>query len=185
MIRNTDTSWGLVSIFFHWTMAALFFGQFSLGWYMQGVRSLLDQYNLYQWHKSFGLLILGLAVLRAIWAVTSKKPKLPDHMPAGEKTLARGSHAVLYLFLIVLPLTGWAIVSSSPLPVATRFFGLFVVPPLPTGISMHREQIWSSLHGFLAYAAIFLVGVHVLAALRHHFKSKDDVLLRMLWPRRR
>ena len=184
MIRNTEKSWGLVSILFHWTMAALFFSQFALGWYMQGVRNLLDQYVLYQWHKSFGFLILGLAVLRALWAVTSRRPGYPVEMPASEKTLAHGSHALLYLFLVILPMTGWAIVSTSPLPIATRFFGQFVIPSLPLGISMHSEQIWSSLHGFLAYAAIFLVCVHVLAALRHHLKNKDGVLTRMLWPRR-
>jgi cytochrome b561 len=183
MIRNTDTSWGLVSILFHWIMAVLFLGQFGLGWYMQGVKNLLDQYYLYQWHKSVGFLIFGLALLRALWALSSRRPHLPDDMPAGEKTLARGSHAMLYLFIVILPLTGWAIVSTSPLPIPTRFFGLFVIPSLPLGISMHSEQIWSSLHGFLAYTAIFLVGVHVLAALRHHFKSKDGVLRRMIWPR--
>lgn len=183
MIRNTDTSWGLVSILFHWTMAALFLGQFWLGWYMQGVRNFIDQYNLYQWHKSFGFLILGLAVLRILWSVTSRRPGLPEAMPAGEKSLARGSHVLLYLALLAVPLTGWAVVSTSPLPIASWFFGLFVVPSLPLGISLHAEQIWSSLHGFLAYAAIFLVGVHVLAALRHHFRNRDDVLRRMIWPR--
>jgi cytochrome b561 len=185
MIRNTDNSWGLVSILFHWTMAALFLGQFGLGWYMQGVRNMMEQYNLYQWHKSFGFLILGLASLRILWAVTSRRPKLPDNMPASERSLARGSHFVLYLALIVVPMTGWAVVSTSPLPIASWFFGLFVVPSLPLGISLHAEQLWSSLHGFLAYAAIFLVAVHVLAALRHHFRNKDDILIRMIWPRRR
>jgi cytochrome b561 len=106
-------------------------------------------------------------------------------MPAGEKSLARGSHMVLYLALVLIPMTGWAVVSTSPLPIATWFFGLFVIPSLPLGISLHAEQLWSSLHAFLAYAAIFLVGVHVLAALRHHFRNKDDILVRMLWPRRR
>lgn len=182
MIRNTDQSWGLVSILFHWTMAVLFLGQFALGWYMQGVGDLLAQYNLYQWHKSFGLLILGLAVLRVLWALSSRRPALPDTMAAGEKRLSRLSHAVLYLFLVILPMTGWAVVSTSPLPIATWFFGQFVVPPLPLGISLHSEQTWSSIHGMLAYAAIFLVGVHVLAALRHHFRFKDGVLTAMLWP---
>lgn len=185
MFRNTETSWGLVSILFHWTMAALFFGQFSLGWYMQGVRNLVDQYNLYQWHKSFGFLILGLALLRILWAVTSRRPALPPAMPPGEKSLARASHVALYFALVFVPLTGWAVVSTSPLPIASWFFGLFVVPPLPLRISLHAEQLWSSLHGFLAYAAIFLVGVHVLAALRHHFRHKDGILVRMIWPRRR
>jgi cytochrome b561 len=182
MLRNTDHSWGLVSILFHWTMAGLFFGQFWLGWYMQGVRNLIDQYHLYQWHKSFGFLILGLAGLRLLWAVTSRRPKLPEGMPDAERSLARGSHIVLYLALILVPMTGWAVVSASPLPISSWFFGLFAVPSLPTGISLHTEQLWSSLHGFLAYAAIFLVGVHVLAALRHHFRNRDGVLRRMLWP---
>lgn len=184
MIRNTDHSWGLVSILFHWTMAALFLGQFWLGWHMQGVRNLVEQYNLYQWHKSFGFTILGLAILRILWAVTSRRPKLPENMPAGERSIARGSHVVLYLALVLVPLTGWAVVSTSPLPIASWFFGLFVVPSLPLGVSLHAEQLWSSLHGFFAYAAIFLVGVHVIAALRHHFRNKDGILVRMIWPRR-
>ncbi|MGV3552525.1 cytochrome b [Rhizobium sp.] len=183
MLRNTDHSWGLVSILFHWTMAALFLGQFWLGWYMQGVRNLLDRYSLVQCHKSVGFMILGLAFLRILWAVTSRRPKLPDDMPPGERTMARGSHLVLYLALLLIPLTGWAVVSTSPLPISSWFFGLFVIPSLPLGISIHAEHLWSSLHAFLAYAAIFLVGVHVLAALRHHFKNRDGVLGRMLWPK--
>ena len=185
MLRNTENSWGLVSILFHWIMAALFFGQFWLGWYMQGVPNLIDQYNLYQSHKSFGLTILGLAALRILWAVTSRRPSLPENMPSSERSLARGSHLALYFALIVVPMTGWAVVSTSPLPIATWFFGLFVVPSLPLGVSRHTEHLWSSLHAFLAYTAIFLTGVHVLAALRHHFRNKDDVLVRMIWPRRR
>ncbi|MCB1447042.1 MAG: cytochrome b [Rhizobiaceae bacterium] len=183
MIRNTKSSWGLVSILFHWTMAALFLGQFWLGWHMQGVRSLFDRYTLVQWHKSLGFLILGLAVLRLIWAVTSRRPELPEAMPAGERALARGSHVALYVALFLVPSTGWAVVSASPLPIASRFFGLFVVPSLPTGVSLHTQQLWSSLHGFLAYAAIFLVGVHALAAFRHHVRNRDGVLMRMIRPR--
>jgi len=182
MLRNTTRSWGLVSVLFHWIMAVLFLGQFALGWYMQGVKDMLAQYNLYQWHKSFGFTILGLAVLRLLWALTSKRPKLPDTMPAGEKKLALGTHVILYLAFFLLPLTGWAVVSTSPLPIATWYFRLFVIPSLPLGISMHSEQIWSSIHGFLAYAAIFLAAVHILAALRHHFHHGDATLIRMLRP---
>jgi len=182
MLRNTKTSWGLVSILFHWVMAALFLGQFGLGWYMQGISDLWARYQLVQWHKSFGFAILGLAVLRAMWALTSQRPALPVSMPEGERRLSKGAHVVLYLALFALPLTGWAVVSTSPLPFATWFFGQFVIPSLPLGISLHSEQIWSSLHGFLAYGAVFLVAVHAIAALRHHFHHGDDVLRKMLWP---
>lgn len=182
MIRNTKKSWGLVSVLFHWIMAALFFAQFSLGWYMQGIKDLLAQYNLYQWHKSLGFTILGLAVLRALWALSSTRPKFPRAMPENERKLASITHILLYVALLVLPLTGWAVISTSPLPVATWYFGLFVIPSLPLAVSIHTEQIWSSIHGFLAYVAIFLAVFHALAALRHHFHHRDITLLRMLRP---
>ncbi|MBL0371396.1 cytochrome b [Rhizobium sp. KVB221] len=182
MLRNTEKSWGLVSFLFHWIMAALFLCQFWIGWYMQGLKDLLAQYNLYQLHKSLGFTILALAVLRVIWALGSWRPAPPASMPEVEKQLSRGSHFLLYLALFVLPLTGWAVVSTSPLPIATWFFGLFVIPSLPLGISLHSEQVWTSIHGFLAYGAIFLVAVHILAALRHHFHHRDDILMKMVRP---
>lgn len=171
-----------MSILFHWSMAALFFAQFWLGWTMQGVADVVTKFRLYHWHKSLGFTILALAVLRILWALTSVRPALPAAVPAGEKQLALGSHILLYLALIILPLTGWAVVSTSPLPIPTWVFGWFVMPSLPLGISLQAQQAWSSLHGFLAYAAVFLAGVHGLAALRHHFKARDGVLLRMLRP---
>jgi cytochrome b561 len=185
MIRNTTRSWGLVSVLFHWVMAALFLSQFALGWYMVGltnIKDVLEQYNLYQLHKSIGFTILGLAVLRLIWALTSKRPTLPDTMPGGERQLAHGAHIALYIALFAVPLTGWALVSTSTLPIATWYFQLFVIPSLPLSVSRSAEQMWISIHGFLAYTAIFLAAVHILAALRHHFHHKDAILLRMLRP---
>jgi cytochrome b561 len=184
MFRNTTTSWGFVSILFHWSMAALFLGQFWLGWYMQGVGDAAGRSAMVSWHKSFGFAILALVMLRILWAVTSRRPALPDDMPAAEKSLAQGSHIVLYLALVLVPLTGWAIVSTAPLPTQSWFFGLFAVPQLPLSVSLHAQHLWLSLHAFLAYMAIFMVAVHVLAAFRHHFRNRDDVLRRMLWPRR-
>jgi cytochrome b561 len=185
MLRNTSRSWGLVSVLFHWIMAALFLSQFWLGWYMEGLSYLTQagrKYELYQLHKSIGFTILALAVLRLLWALTSTRPKLPDTMPASEKKLALGTHVVLYFAFFLLPLTGWIVVSVSPLPIATWYFGLFVIPSLPVGISRSAEQGWITVHGFLAYASIFLAAVHILAALRHHFHHRDATLIRMLRP---
>lgn len=185
MLRNTTRSWGLVSVLFHWIMALLFLGQFALGWYMEGLSyatQAMRKYELYQLHKSFGFTILGLAVLRALWSLTSRRPKLPPSMPGSEKKLAYGTHIALYLALFVVPLTGWAVVSTSPLPIATWYFELVVIPSLPLGVSRASEQMWISIHGFLAYAAIFLAAVHILAALRHHFHHHDATLIRMLRP---
>jgi cytochrome b561 len=185
MLRNTARSWGLISVLFHWVMAVLFLGQFTLGWYMEGlsyVTQAMRKYDLYQLHKSFGFTILGLAVLRLLWALMSKRPKLPDAMPGSEKRLAYGTHVALYLALLFVPLTGWALLSTSPLPIATWYFKLFVIPPLPLGVSRASEQMWISIHGFLAYTAIFLAAFHILAAFRHHFHHHDATLIRMLRP---
>ena len=179
-IRNTDHSWGLVSILFHWVMAVLFLSQFWLGWYMLGIKNAEREHALLQWHKSFGFLILGLIVLRLLWRLINPRPRLPDTMPEGEKALARGSHHLLYLLFLVIPLTGWAVISTAPLPSVSRFFGLFAIPALPMGSSMHSQQIWTSVHALFAYTMLFLSFVHILAALRHHFHHKDDVLRRMM-----
>jgi cytochrome b561 len=181
MLRNTDRSWGLVSVLFHWVMAVLFLSQFSLGWYMEGLSyttQALQKYELYQLHKSLGFTILGLAVLRVLWALTSRRPAMPATMPSGEKKLAYGTHIALYLALFAIPLTGWALVSTSPLPIATWYFKLFVIPSLPLGVSRASEQMWISIHGFLAYTTIFLAAVHILAAFHH----RDATLIRMLRP---
>jgi cytochrome b561 len=182
ILRNTRNAWGLVSVTFHWVMAALFLGQFGLGWYMQGVPGLVTKFYLYQWHKSFGLLILGLAVFRALWMLTSLRPAFPETMPDGERKIAISTHLILYGLLFAVPLTGWAVVSTSPLMIPTLVFGWFIMPHLPLSISLSSEQTWSSLHGFLAYIAIFLAAVHILAAFRHHYHYRDGTLLRMLRP---
>jgi cytochrome b561 len=91
----------------------------------------------------------------------------------------------LYGVFLALPLTGWALVSTTVLPIPTLIFGLFLLPHLPLGDSEAAEELWAAVHSLLAYAAIMLVGVHVLAALRHHFILRDGVLKRMIYPARR
>ncbi|MDO6963838.1 cytochrome b [Rhizobium alvei] len=183
MLRNSAASYGFVAIAFHWVMAILFLIQFWIGLTMMGIVNPLEKFALYQRHKSFGFLILGLVMLRLLWSLANRRPALPATMKESERQLAKASHALLYLALFAIPLTGWAVVSTSPLPIASWFFGLFTIPRLPLTISLHSQQIWGSVHGLLAYSALFLAGIHALAALRHHFHHRDDVLKRMLWPR--
>jgi cytochrome b561 len=182
MLRNTRSSWGLVSILFHWGMAALFFVQFVIGWTMQGRADRALQAELLAWHKSFGFLILGLVVARLVWSLLSPRPRLVETMRPEEKQVAIGTHVALLLGLIAAPLSGWIVVSTIPLATRSWFFGLFQIPNLPLALSLETQQIWSGLHGFIVYAMFFLTLFHMLAALRHHFQSKDETLRRMLWP---
>ena len=181
MLRNTAKSYGLVSILFHWVIAALFLCQMPLGYLTQATRTHPAlQFELYQWHKSLGFLILLVAGARLIWAIFDPRPGLPTGQSESEIFAARAAHLSLLVLTVVVPLAGWAVVSVSPLRIPSYAFDLVVIPNLPLQISSTAEGVWSSIHGFLAYAAAFIAAVHILAALRHHFHFRDDTLLRIM-----
>jgi cytochrome b561 len=185
MLRYTETGYGLVAIVLHWTIAALFAGQVLLGLVMTG---LADEepakFGLYQWHKSFGLLILLLALVRLAWRLINTVPDLPAGMAAFEKRAARLAHVFLYAVLVLVPVTGWAVVSASPLGVPTFAFYLVVVPHLPVPVCAAAEVVLQRVHGGLALISAVVAVVHIGAALRHHFVLKDAVLRRMIVPDR-
>lgn len=181
MLRNRDTSYGLVAILFHWTIAALFVGQMLLGVTADQVSSLALQFTLVQWHKSFGFLILALAALRLLWACANKWPRRPAALEPSEWLAAKTVQGSLYVLMLVVPLTGWALVSTSTLGVSSFAFDLVVVPDLPMAKSEPAEAFWHVTHQWLAYATAVIASGHMLAALRHQFWLGDGVLKRM-WP---
>ena len=181
MWRNRETSYGLISIVLHWTVAALFLGQIPLGFLTQatGSRPAL-QFELYQWHKSIGFLVLAISVPRLAWALFSVTPRAPSSLTIWEKRAARAGHIVLYALTVLVPLAGWAIASASPLRIPSYAFNLVLIPNLPLGVSDAAEALWSSVHTYLAYAGGCLAVIHIAAALRHHFWLRDDTLKRMV-----
>ncbi len=186
MLRNTDTGYGLVAIVFHWMIAALFAGQVTLGIFMTGLADEAPaKFGLYQWHKSFGLLILLLALMRLAWRLANRAPDLPTGMGALERRAARLAHVFLYAAIVLVPVTGWAFVSSSPLAIPTFAFYLVVVPHLPVPVSDVAEAILQRIHTSLAFLTAAVAILHIGAALRHHFVLKDAVLRRMFVPARR
>ncbi|MEL7489427.1 MAG: cytochrome b [Pseudomonadota bacterium] len=176
-----------VAIILHWMIAILIIGQIAGGLFM--VKALEDgsslKFELYQWHKSFGITILVLSLLRLGWRLTHRPPALPEGMSGLERAGARFSHLAFYGLMIGVPLGGWALVSASPFAssVPTYLFGVIPWPHLPffEGVEDRRalaEQI-SGLHEFFALATAALLAVHVGAALKHHFVNRDGVLARM------
>jgi cytochrome b561 len=138
-------------------------------------------FQLYQLHKSVGVTILLAAVLRLAWRLTNRPPELPADMSGLERALAVGSHRLLYLLLLAVPLAGWALVSASVLDIPTVLFGVIPWPDLP-GLP-HKapaEDAFKALHAWLAWGLLALVGLHAAAALRHHFVKRDPVLIHML-----
>jgi cytochrome b561 len=183
MLRNRDTSYGLVAITIHWTIAGLFVGQMLLGLAPRWVHSMALQFTLIQWHKSFGFLILALAMLRLAWALLNRWPRRPATIEWGEWLAAKTVQGSLYALMLVVPLTGWALVSTSTLDVPSFAFNMVVIPDLPMARSEVTEDFWRVTHQWLAYATAVIATGHMLAALRHEFWLGDGVLKRM-WPAR-
>lgn len=177
---SRGTAYGPVSISFHWAIAALFLGQILLGFSMERVNSLALQFELIQWHKSFGFLILALATLRLCWRIASGTPVPAASLGGFERKAAALVQGALLALTLIVPLAGWALASTSTLGVPSFVFYLVIVPHLPLAPSAAAEAFWRETHGLLAYAALLLVAGHAAAALRHHLLLRDDVLSRML-----
>lgn len=180
MLRNSQSRYGSVAIVLHWMIALLMLGQIAVGLTMTRLHDQRLAFGLIQWHKSFGFLTLALVLLRIGWRLLNRPPPLPASMPDWEKRGAGLSHALLYGLMLALPVSGWVLVSVSTLAIPTYAFYLFVIPHLPLAATDAAETAATATHHWLAYLAIAVLALHGLAALRHHFVLRDDVLKRML-----
>jgi len=185
--RNTDLRYGNVAMAFHWIIALLVIANVCLGLYMADLpRSDPSKFMIFQTHKSIGLTVLVLSILRVLWRLINPVPPLPAGMNPLLRLGARASHVLLYFLIVFIPLTGWLMVSASPLGNPTSYFGLFDWPNLPLFAGMTREQLhpihetWETAHVVLAWSAIVLVPIHILAALYHGLIRRDGVLSRMV-----
>ncbi len=186
-LRNNDLRYGTVAAAFHWVIAAVIIFQLWLGLYMGELpRSDPNQFALVQLHKSIGLTILVLTVLRILWRFANRVPPLPATMGPILKALARTSHFLLYVLMLAIPLSGWAMTSASALGLPIRYFGLFDWPKIWFLADMTREerrpigQAFGEVHEILAFSLIALLIIHVSAALLHQFVYRDNVLRRMI-----
>ena len=177
--HDRPARYGAVAMALHWAIAALILGMLPLGFIMVDL-SPVDplKFELYQLHKSFGLTILGLTVVRLGWRLANPIPPLPDTLKPYERVAARLTHYGFYVLLFALPLSGWIMASASSLPTGT-YFGLFTLPAL-VGDDEAILGTARQVHEYLGFGIIGLLVLHVGAALRHHFLLKDDVLARMV-----
>ncbi len=169
--------YGAVAQLFHWVIAALIVNQFVLGRLGQGLPLGLHKLILLARHKSFGMTVLMLAVLRLLWRLFNAPPPLPDTMTPLEKCIARATHAAFYLLLFAMPLTGWMMSSAKNYSVS--WFGVFTWPNL-IGPSHAAFNLLRDTHVVLGNVLVAVALLHIAAALKHHFWNKDDVLRRML-----
>lgn len=176
-IGNSRQSWGTVSRSLHWLIVVLVIIQWVLAEKAGELPLGMAKLAMLARHKSAGMTILALAVLRLLWRLASRGPQLPGTMRPWEKGLARGSHAALYLCILLLPLSGWLMSSARNFPVS--WFGLFQFPDLVQP-DQSLFDVLRAAHGAIFNALLGLSILHVLGALKHHFYNRDDVLTRML-----
>lgn len=178
MLRNTESQYGSLAQLLHWVMAVLMIGIIAVGYYMDGLAdddpSRGTFYNL---HKSTGILILALVIVRLTWRQINTRPILPESVLHWQKRLAHLAHALLYAFMFAMPLSGWAM--SSAAGKAIPFYGLFELPPLiPKGSSY--GGVAHDFHVLAWWGLLAIIMLHIAAALLHHFYYRDTTLKRML-----
>lgn len=186
-----------VAIVLHWAIAFAIVFMIPLGFWMheeaEHGNASQGLFTAYQLHKSIGLTVLALSLVRLAWRLMNPPPPMPEHMPAWEKFVAKATHWAFYALMIGLPLTGWLYVSAgwsihdqAPLPVPTRWFGFFEVPHLfglnQASLDVREDAAEAALtaHAYLAFVAIGLAALHVAAALKHHVFDKDETLAHMV-----
>ncbi len=177
--RNTVERYGTVAQGFHWIVAVLVIGLLGLGLYMETLDPLPSTFKIYALHKSLGIVVLTLAVLRLVWKIANPHPHaLPTHKE-WERFLAKLVHLFLYFAIIAMPLSGWIMSSAKGFPV--NLFGIEGLT-LPNLVSTNKDvaEAAEEFHEIIAYSLIVVIGLHFAGALKHHVIDKDGTLRRMI-----
>ncbi|MEZ5523964.1 MAG: cytochrome b [Pseudomonadales bacterium] len=178
MLRNSQTTYGLITVLLHWSMALLIVGLFGLGLWMVD----LDYYHTWyhrapDLHKSLGLLVALLWVLRLLWRCFETLPEPEKSYTAWERRLSLAMHRLFYLMIGIVLLAGYLISTAEQAGIS--FFGWFEVPALLPEFEQQADLAgW--VHWALAWLLIGCAFIHAVAACRHHFYNRDRTLLKML-----
>lgn len=173
-----------IAIVLHWAIAAAILYNFYLGLAFDKAHG-LERFQLFQLHKSVGVTVLGLTLLRIVWRLVSSPAPLPDGVSDWERIAAKVTHLAFYALMLLLPVTGWIIVSASPTNIPTLLYKLVPFPfigpvhALPMAARKTLEAQVGEVHSWLAWIMIALFVLHVAAALKHQFWNRDGVLYRM------
>ena len=181
----------------HWLIALGIFGMFALGWFMSDIpkeaakQSVFDIFDLgiFHWtsaeevsprsfyfnvHKSFGVTIFALIIIRILWRLTHTPPALLASYKAIERKLANGAHRLLYLLMLILPLSGVIMAVYSKYGI--KWFGMDFIKGLDNN---PMREIFKSAHEIIGLILLAIIIVHILGALKHQFIDKDETLKRM------
>ncbi|OWK28093.1 cytochrome b [Sphingomonas dokdonensis] len=179
--RNGVERYNNVAVALHWIIAALLLTQIYIGWTFEDMASGPAKGEWFTWHKTLGVLILLLSVARLAWRLMNPPPPLPADLPQWERTAARINHALFYVVMLGLPLTGWAAISTGRSAATSSMTTLLAgIPwPLIPGLSPASHGAFEFGHGALIKLTYVLIVLHVGAALKHQFVDKRRTANRM------
>ncbi|MFT3791310.1 MAG: cytochrome b [Rudaea sp.] len=181
-LKSDARHWGGIAKTVHWLVVLLILVQGVLGLYMVGLPKRPSAFVYYNLHKSIGMTVLILAVLRLAWRAFDARPQEPASMPRWQALAARAGHALLYALLFAVPLSGWWFDSVTRLR-PLSFFGLFEIPPIAAA-DQDLKPLAHATHEWLFWLLVVVACGHAAMALVHEFVDKDGTLSRMLPGRR-
>jgi cytochrome b561 len=160
----------------HWLVGALVILALAMGWIMTDLPSSPLKARVFAWHKWVGVTVLTLFFVRGLWRLTHPVPP-PLPMPAWQRLAAQSLHGVLYAMLLLQPLSGWLYSNAAGRQIV--YLGLIPLPNLVAKDKLLAKTL-QEIHDAGAVIVGIAVGLHILAALKHHFIDRDDTLRRML-----
>ncbi|MEP1229447.1 MAG: cytochrome b [Litorimonas sp.] len=177
---QTQDRYSKVAMSLHWLIALIILGLIGSGLFMTN-EGVPNRFVIYQWHKSFGVTVLILSFIRMFWRMGHKPPALPAGMKTWEVQASKLTHIGFYVLMIGVPLLGWAMISASRLPIETQLFYTLPWPDMP-GVpkEKHVEDLLKTLHKLSGKFMLALIVLHIGAALKHQFISKDNLFARMV-----
>lgn len=183
--RRQRTRYSLVAVTFHWAIAALIIANGALGWWMDGAEG-LAKFEAFQLHKSIGITVLLLSLGRLAWRLLNPPPAYPWQLSRLERVAAGAVHWSFYGFMVLMPLTGWLMASTSPLRLPTMLYESVPWPDFP-GTATLGEGARAALNGpsdtahwLLAWGAVLLLALHLGAVAKHMLIDRHPILRRML-----
>jgi cytochrome b561 len=193
----SNNRYNTTAVVLHWLIAIAIFGMFALGWYMSDLPKEAPKqlaYDLFDWgiytwqlaeeasprtfyynlHKSLGVTILALIAIRILWRFTHKPPPMLSSYKSWEKKLATGTHHLLYLLMIALPVSG--VIMSAYSKYGIKWFGV----PFIKGLDNNAmREFYVEVHELIGVVILVVIALHILGALKHKFIDKDETLTRM------
>lgn len=167
------------SVLLHWAMALGILAQITLGWWMLGIPKSPPglRAGWFNIHKSIGITLGVLAIVRLAWRFLHPAPALPRYLPLWQRRAAIASHTGLYICMLVMPLAGYLGSSFTKYPI--KYWGMTL--PYWGWDAPALKEVFSAAHYAAAWVFMPLVAVHVLAALMHWFVKRDSIIHRMAW----